>query len=577
MPFPESFLQELADRNDIVELVGSYLPLTLKSGSYWGRCPFHSEKTPSFHVLPDRQFYHCFGCGKGGGAIQFVMEMENLAFPDAVAFLAKRAGLELPQDAPDENRHRRERMLAANRDAARFFFEQRTLPSGKPAQDYMLRRGITPATAKRFGLGFAPDTWDSLKDAMRAKGYTEEELLGAGLVKRGKNGGVYDAFRDRLMFPVIDVRGSVIGFSGRILGDGEPKYLNSPETLVFNKSRNLFALNLAKKSKSGYLILSEGNIDVVSLHQAGIDSAVASLGTSLTAEQARLMSRYTGEVILAYDADGAGQKASQRAIGLLEKLDVRVRVLELPEGKDPDEYIKLRGADAFRNLLEKTENHIQYRMQRLRSGYDLGVDEQKAAYVKAAAALIASLPGKVDREVYAMRLADETGVNKAVIRDEAERERKRQLSRAKQSYEREVTRPAVPARSQSAVRYENKRSAKAEEGIVRLYCQDPSLFDGVDVTPEDFTSPLLARFFTALRGQAVRNVPFSLDTLSEDFSGEELGHLAGLLETPEVPAGARQALADYIEIMQAEKQTGSADEDLMALAERKRNTKRYGG
>ena len=345
MPFPEKFIDDLVARNDIVDVVSGYVRLSKRSGAnQFGLCPFHSEKTPSFAVNPEKQIYHCFGCGKGGSVINFIMEIENLGYRDAVAFLARRAGMAMPQEQEDAESRKRARMLALNKDAARFFYEQLSTPGGSRARDYMARRRISPATARNFGLGFAPDSWDSLEKAMRQKGYSDFELAEAGLVRRGKNGGFYDTFRDRLMFPVIDVRGSVIGFSGRILGDGEPKYMNSPETLVFNKSRNLFALNLAKKSKSGYILLSEGNIDVVSLHQAGFDSAVASLGTSLTPEQARLLSRYTDQVIIAYDNDGAGIKASQRAIGILEKLDVKVKVLRLEGAKDPDEFIKARGA-----------------------------------------------------------------------------------------------------------------------------------------------------------------------------------------------------------------------------------------
>ena len=306
MAFPERFLDELTERNDIVDVVSQYVRLTKKSGAnLFGLCPFHSEKTPSFSVAPDKQIYHCFGCGKGGGVINFIMEIENLSFPDAVAFLARRANMPLPEEAQSEDTSRRARLLELNRDAARFFHDMLKSPQGAPAQDYVRRRAISPAMVTRFGLGFAPDSWESLANAMRRKGYSDQEMFEAGLVKHGKSGGVYDAFRNRLMFPVIDVRGSVIGFSGRILGDGEPKYLNSPETPVFSKSHNLFGLNLAKKSKNGYIILVEGNIDVVSLHQAGFDGAVASLGTSLTPEQARLISRYTNEVVLCYDSDEA--------------------------------------------------------------------------------------------------------------------------------------------------------------------------------------------------------------------------------------------------------------------------------
>ena len=349
--------------------------LSRKSGAnLFGLCPFHSEKTPSFSVSPDKQIYHCFGCGKGGGVISFIMEIENLSFPEAVAFLARRANMPLPEQENDRESKKRARIYALNRDAARFFYEQMNTPAGERARAYMAQRGIGRTTATNFGLGCAPDEWSALERAMRDKGYTDYELFDAGLVKKGKRGGYYDTFRNRLMFPVIDVQGRVIGFSGRILGEDGPKYLNSPETTVFNKGSNLFALNLAKKTKSGYILLTEGNIDVVSLHQAGFDSAVASLGTSLTPEQARLISRYTSEVILAYDNDGAGQKASQRAISILEKLDLKVRVLQMSGAKDPDEYIRLKGPEAFARLIEGSENQVEYRLAQIAKKYDLSVD-----------------------------------------------------------------------------------------------------------------------------------------------------------------------------------------------------------
>ena len=380
MAFSQDFLQELSDRNPIEDVVGEYVQFTKRSGqNLFGLCPFHSEKTPSFSVSPSKQIYHCFGCGKGGSVINFIMEIENLSFPEAVEFLARRAGMKVPEQQSDPGKPKRDRLYALNRDAARFFYEQLSTPAGAAAVDYMLRRGITPGTARRFGLGCAPESWDALCSAMKEKGYTERELYDAGLVRRGKKGGVYDAFRGRLMFPVIDVRGNVIAFSGRALGDVEPKYLNSPETPVFSKSHNLFGLNLAKKSKSGYIILVEGNIDVVSLHQAGFDSAVASLGTSLTPEQARLISRFKQEVVIAYDADEAGKKAAQRAIGILEKLELKVRVLTVRGAKDPDEFIKAKGPEAFQNLLAESENHVEYRLDAVRAKHDLATDEGKPA------------------------------------------------------------------------------------------------------------------------------------------------------------------------------------------------------
>jgi DNA primase len=582
MAFPERFLQELTERNDIVDVVSSYVKLTKRTGAnLFGLCPFHSEKTPSFSVAPDKQIYYCFGCGKGGSVINFIMEVENLSFPDAVAFLARRAGMAIPEEeGSGEGRKQRERMLSLNRDAARFFFEQLISPAGRPAQAYVERRGISPAMVKAFGLGFAPDSWDTLVSAMTAKGYSQKELAEAGLAKhRQKGGGVYDAFRNRLMFPVIDVRGSVIGFSGRILGDGEPKYLNSPETLVFNKSRNLFALNLAKKSKSGYIILSEGNIDVVALHQAGFDCAVASLGTSLTAEQARLLSRYTNQIIIAYDNDGAGQKAAQRAIGIFEKLDMRVRVLKMEGAKDPDEFIKAKGADAFRQLIEQSENQVEYRLGAVTAKYDLGTDEGKVGFLKEAAGLLAELPGSVEREVYAMRVAEMAGVSKDATLGEVARLRKVKFNSAKKTLEREALRPARTAQPVGrALHYENVRSAAAEEGILRLLCLEPALFQG-RVLPQasDFSAPVLGCMFEELLRRAGQGDDMSIAALAGSFTPEEISHLTGILQKPEDLSAADKALSDYIDIIMAEKERRESAGDLRAIAEKYRGKKGYGG
>ena len=579
MAFPESFLEELSARSDIVDVVSSYVQLTKRSGTnQFGLCPFHSEKTPSFSVNGEKQIYHCFGCGKGGGVINFIMEIENLSFPDAVQFLARRAGLEVPEDSRDETRGRRARMLDLNRDAARFFHEQLISPTGKPAQDYVRNRGIT-SMVKPFGLGFAPDSWNALTDAMRAKGYTQPELVAAGLARTGKNGGIYDYYRNRLMFPVIDVRGSVIGFSGRILGDGEPKYLNSPDTLVYSKSNSLFALNLAKKSKSGYILLAEGNIDVVSLHQAGFDSAVASLGTSLTAEQARLMARYTNQVVIAYDNDNAGKKAAQRAISILQPLDIKVKVLQIPGAKDPDEFIQAKGPEAFRNLIERSGNQVEYRLEQVAEQFDLSSDEGRVSYLKEAAKLIASLPGSVEREIYGMRAAEKAGVSQVAFEGEVARVRKRNASTAKKQQYREDTAPLRAAQPKSrALRYDNVRSAMAERGVINLLYRFPEQFGTLPLTGGDFTSPPLGSLYDALRERIRAGRPVSLAVLGEQFSQDELALLADILNHDEIPpAAAGDAMGDYIRKIQQEKERSSGQIDLAGYAEKLKQTKGYGG
>lgn len=554
-----------------MEVVSSYVRLSKRSGSnLFGLCPFHSEKTPSFSVSPDKQIYHCFGCGKGGGVINFIMEIENLSFPEAVEFLARRANLPVPEETNDRESKKRARMLALNKDAARFFYEQLYAPGGESGLAYMQRRQIGRTTATNFGVGFAPDAWDSLRNAMNAKGYSDFELFDAGLVRKGKNGGFYDVFRNRLMFPVIDVRGSVIGFSGRILGDGEPKYMNSPETLVFNKSRNLFALNLAKKTKCGYIILSEGNIDVVSLHQAGFDSAVASLGTSLTPEQARLISRYTNEVIIAYDNDGAGQKAAQRAIGILEKLDLKVRVLSLQGAKDPDELIRSKGPDAFRMLLEGSEDQMDYRLRRVTEKYELSAPDQKVAFLKEASDLIARLPGAVARQVYALRAAELAGVKGEAVTDEVERRRKRLLSAARKSEARELSRPEKQLQpEEKSLRYANPASAAAEEGLIRLLYLDPALCRGTALPDSDrFSSEALGRIYDALREVLRRGGTPGTATLATLLSGSEMNLLVELLQKPESLPNGERALRDYIAKIREAGDGGS--DDLLKIQQQKR-------
>ena len=580
MAIPEAFLQELVERNDIVDVVGSYVRLTKRSGSnQFGLCPFHSEKTPSFSVSPDKQIYHCFGCGKGGGVINFIMEIESLTFPEAVEFLAKRVGMAMPEQEDNREAKKRRRILELNRDAAKFFYSCLSGPNGGPAVDYMKKREITPATAKRFGLGYAPDTWDSLIKAMKELGYSEYELFDAGLVRKGKNGGHYDTFRSRLMFPVIDVRGDVIGFSGRILGEGEPKYMNSPETLVFNKSRNLFALNLAKKSKSGHIILAEGNIDVVMMHQAGFDSAVASLGTSLTPEQARLISHYTREVIIAYDSDGAGKKAAQRAIGLLDKLDVKVKVLSMSGAKDPDEYIKTKGADAFRNLLDKSENHIDYRLQTVTDKYDLSVDEQKVAFLKEASDMVARLPGSVERQVYAIRIAGMAGVSNDVVVQEVERRRKKLTRSAQRLDARNQAHPEKQFQpKEKEYRYENPESAAAEEGLIRLLYLDQGICRGKTLPgPEEFSSPVLARIYSVLKSKFEKGEIISMATVSAVLLPQEASLLASILQKPEMLRNGEKALSDYIGRIKRQNELARSAEDLRELANRLKETKGYEG
>ena len=537
--YTAEFINEVAERNDIYDVVSSYVTLGKKSGAnYFGLCPFHNEKTGSFSVSPERRRYHCFGCGKGGGVINFIMEIENFSFPEAVEFLAKRAGMELPKTEEDPASRKRARMLALNKEAARFFYQQLSTPGGQNAKSYMVERRISSGTAKSFGLGYAPNEWNALRKNMHTLGYSDEELLAAGLIKqKDKETGTsyYDAFRNRLMFPVFDVSGNVIGFSGRDLGDFSPKYLNSKETMVFNKGRNLFGLNLAKKSKRDYFILVEGNIDVVSLHQAGFDSAVASLGTSLTPQQAGLMSRYKNRVIIAYDSDNAGQKATRKAIEIFEKLDVNVQVLSMDGAKDPDEYIKAHGAGAFQSLIDKADAQVDYRLKEIQSRYDLNIAEQKVQFIGEACRLIAALPNEVKRMVYAGRIAELAGISEDTILREIEKQRKKLIERAKTGGNgARISTPLSPGIP--GVKYDNPETSKAEEGVISLLYRYPEYAKEKmleDLSADDFRNEILRHTFSAVFELAQNDLPINPDVLSENLSNLEISNLINIINESE--------------------------------------------
>jgi len=572
MAIPESFIDDLVSRSDIMDVVGGYVRLMKPSGAnMFGLCPFHNEKTPSFSVSSDRQMYKCFGCGKGGGVINFIMEIENVPYRDAVEILARRAGLTVPESgSSDEIAGKRRRMLELNRDAARHFYNQLSSPLGESARDYLAMRGIKKEIVTRFGVGAAPDSWSLLLDSMTKKGYKSQELLEAGLIrsKRNEGGGTYDIFRNRLMFPVIDVRGGVIGFSGRILGDGEPKYLNSPETLVFNKSRNLFALNLAKKSKSGMLILAEGNIDVVSLHQAGFDCAVASLGTSLTVEQVKLMSRYTDKAVISFDSDEAGKKAALRAIPLLEKTGMNVKIVDVGASKDPDEFLKKYGPDAFKTLIERSENHIAYRLLTIRNNYDLSTDESRLSYLNAATELLSELGSKPEREIYGARVAETAGISPESVQAEVNRKFKAKMAKRQADFEKKVTRPASAASgAEKGYKEKNVYSAAAEEGVVRCLVRDPALLRvtaELGFSKEEFTSPFHAKIYEILarRISEARDVKEAL--ILSELDSVEASRLTGILEKPEALPNSDRTIREYIGKIRAEKyKSGDPDGDLL--------------
>lgn len=577
MAFPDSFLNELVSRNEISDVVSDYVHLSRKGSNLFGICPFHSEKTASFSVSTDKQIYHCFGCSKGGGVINFIMEIENLSYPDAVRFLAKRAGMEVPEDGGKDERARRERLYAVNRAAARFYHECLASPQCKKMVEYVARRGISGRYAVKFGIGAAPDAWDMLTAVLKKQGFTLQEMADAGLILKNKNGGYYDRFRNRLMFPIIDVRGEVVGFGGRVMDDSTPKYLNSPESAIFSKSRNLFGLNLAKKSKAGYIIVCEGYMDVLSMHQAGFDNAVASLGTALTAEHGRMLSRYTKEVRLAYDSDEAGVKAAQRAISILGQSALAVKVIRMNGAKDPDEYIKKYGADAFRKVLEQSENHIEYRLLSTKSKYDLTRDDERVEFIQEAAKLLAYENSAAAREVYGVKAAEMAGISPESMTLEVNRAFKRIKAAERKKREREQSEPERLAQPrEKTIKYNNIRSAAAEEGVIRLLMLDETLEKKTGILKvEDFSSPFLGKVYSIICERITAGKTVSLPLITAELTADEASHLTEILQKPERMSESERALSDYIEVIETEKMKES--DDLLSLSKRLREKKSYGG
>lgn len=591
MAFPQSFLDELMARNDILDVVGSYVSLQPKGGSYWGCCPFHNEKTPSFHVLQDKQYYHCFGCKKGGGVINFIMDIENLSYPDAVRFLAKRVNMPVPEDRESDGADRlRRRLLDLNRDAARYYYAVLQSPEGAAVQAYLNRRQIRRGIAVRFGMGAARDGWDHLLRAMTEKGYTKQELLKAGLIVQNRSGGFYDKFRNRLILPVVDVRGDVVGFGSRVIDKSEPKYMNTSETPVYSKRRVLYGLNLAKKTKRPNIILCEGNLDVVTLHQAGFDNAVASMGTALTVEQTRLLSRYTKELVLCYDNDNAGQLATQRALDILKNSEFTVRVLQLPRRlvdgsyikQDADDFIKFQGPQAFERLLTGSENGIEFRMSQVAAKYDLKNDADRIAYAEEIAQVLCTLDNAVEREVYTVRAAETAGLTPEAMRSEVGRIFSKQQRKERWAQTKREMNPSATLQPQTReLRYANLRSALAEEGILRLMMRDDDLYDKICVLrPEDFSSPLLGKIYSLLRADREAGRRHSLAALAGDLSAEEMSHFTAILQKPESVSGAEQAADDYVRIIREEAdrlKDGNNVDPLLAAQEKYKFKKGYGG
>ncbi len=561
LAIPESFIQELKLRNDITEVISTYVSLKKRGRNMVGLCPFHGEKTPSFNIYTETDSFYCFGCGASGDVISFIMKIENLDYVEAVKYLAQRAGLDMPEDGYDDSLSRlRKRVYEANREAARFYYKTLISENGRAGLDYFRSRMLADSTIRHFGLGFADDNWSSLCKHLKSKGFKDSELVAANLAVQRRNGkGIYDRFTNRVMFPIIDLRGNVIAFGGRIMTDQKPKYLNTSDTPVFKKSENLFSLNNAKNSGSRTLILCEGYMDVIAVNQAGFQNAVATLGTALTTEQAVLMKRYADEVIICYDADEAGQKATARAIPLLRNAGLNIRVLNIPNGKDPDEFIKSKGVDgpaAFRDIIEKSGNDVEYRLQKLKGEYNTETSEGMVGFLNAATRLIATISGEVERDVYTSKICKEFGVDKEAFKRQVNSNiRRKNRDNSKKEF-REIRDNMAGRGDKFNTEHQKKpRSSSAEEKLIVYLVkhQDSAGYISKRLKPEDFQNSLMRRYYEYFT-ERINNGYEPANNITADFTEDERNYyykmVNGRVSVPET----KNALDEYIDLILDESQ-----------------------
>lgn len=535
----QGFVDEVIEKNDIVELISRYTTLKRVGNRFQALCPLHNDKkTPSFSVSPDKQLFHCFGCGAGGTAIHFIMAKENLDFMEAVKFLADRAGVPVPDFRSASERirateihNKKKRLYEINAEAGRFFYKNLISPEYDYALAYFKSRNLTNATIKTFGLGYAPNSWTSLIDYMSEKGYSEAELEEAGLAVKRDNGTYFDKFRDRVMFPIIDLRGNVIGFGGRILKDRDdaPKYLNTPETLIFKKKENLFAMNIAKNSKAGQFLLMEGYMDVISLHQNGFDNAVASLGTAFTPQQAEILKKYADKAVLCYDSDDAGQKATDRAGEILRDAEIKGRVLTISDGKDPDGYINAKGAEMFKALVDNAESFIEYKIHKIEKQYNLNDAVEKIEFIEQVAKIFANIKNDVEREVYIKKIARQTEISPESILVHVNNLYRKERTSEKRRSEREEKRQ-YEQRTGLRGDLDRMRLYNAEKLMLNLLCEKNVFSSYKDkLTPSDFTIDAhkkLAQIIFSTHQSGAKIVPLSIIS---QFDESEIGAVSEIL------------------------------------------------
>ena len=528
MYYPDELIEEIRAKNDIVDVISGYVRLQKKGASYFGLCPFHNEKSPSFSVSPVKQMYYCFGCGAGGNVFTFLMNYENDTFMEAVKVLADRAGVKLPEaeysEEAKKEESRRTKLLEINKEAAKYFYYQLRAPQGKSGLQYITGRNLTDDTMKKFGIGYSNKFRDDLTKYLKQKGYTDELIVASGLATTDEKYGTHDKFWNRVMFPIQDINHRVIGFGGRVMGAGEPKYLNSPETILFDKSRNLYGLNFARSSRKENIILCEGYMDVISMHQAGFTQAVASLGTAFTSGQANLLRRYTQNVILSYDSDTAGVKAALRAIGILKETGLSGKVLNLNPHKDPDEFIKAEGAEAFQKRLEEAENSFFFEIRMLESNYNLKDPEEKTNFHREIAQRLCNFSEEVERENYLQAIADRYHISYESLRSMV-------LSiAARTGLAKPIERPKSGILKKDAPADSVKRSQRL---LLTWISEEPALYQKISryISEQDFTDPLYQKVAKNLFEGISKGVcePASMISLFEDE--EEQREVASLFNT----------------------------------------------
>ncbi len=566
--YPDELISEVISANNLVDIVGGYVKLKKSGNRYVGLCPFHSEKTPSFHVSADKQLYHCFGCGNAGSVVQFIMNAESLDFVEAIKFLAARAGINLPEgnekSSDGEYMKKKQKILEMYVTAARFYHSVLISEAGKTATAYLAARGLDSATVTRFGMGYSPDSFDALYNHLKSAGYSDQLMLDSGLIRKSdKNGSLYDFFRDRVMIPIFDIRGNVIAFGGRTMKKTEGyKYLNSSDSIIFNKSKTLYGMNFAKKYCAERIIMVEGYMDVISLHKFGFTNAVAGLGTAFTPEHAKILSRYTKELVLCYDSDAAGRKATLAALEILSATDLKIKVMNIPDAKDADEYLKIKGGAKFRSLVENAPNHILYKIGLLKEQYSIDNPEQKVALVTEMSKIFSEIKNDIEREVYVKEAALETGISEESIFSEIK----------KLGYNRPS--PTKPTRKIKYGNQDDPGDFRTEASLLSLMCSELPVWKRLreKLAPDFFESKLLAPVVADVFTYGPSDMPPDFPLIISKAGGEVVRLLSELVSGSQQIDDPIRAAEQMLEKLESEKHNrliaaAAAEGDLSKLAE----------